>query len=241
MASPSAKKPSPDSLLLVLAQPSSTLPLEEFHSWYDDEHVALRTELEGFRSAIRLEAIDGVKPHWGAIYDIQSMGLFDSPEYKNLSINRSEREKSVMEKLAPLDRRVYKRFGGCWHSHDGDESPGGTPVKRPVFPKIWVLVSMTPKPDMEAEFHQWYAEEHIEMLSQVPGWIRSRRFELVEQSGTGDQRPPKFLAVHEYDDEGCLKSGQWNAAISTPWRNRMIDEGIDARERRVFKVLRIFK
>jgi len=236
------KNSSPDALLLVFVQPSPSLPLEEFHSW-SEEHVALRTPLEGFRSAIRLEAVDGVKPDWGGIYDIESMEVLDSPEYKNLNINRSEREKNVMAKLTHFDRRIYKRIGRCWPSHDvdGQESPGGTPAKQPALPKLFILVSMTPKPDMEAEFHQWYEEEHIEMLSRVPGWVRSRRFGLVERTGTGSERPPKFLAMHEYEDEGCMKSGEWKAATSTPWRNRIMDVGIDAIERRVFKVLRNFK
>jgi hypothetical protein len=252
LASSAAKKlVSPESLLLVFSEPDSSLSLEEYHSWYNDEHVALRTELDGFRSAIRLEAIDGNKPHWGAIYDIQTMDVYDSPEYKDLATNRSAREKDAISRLAPLDRRIYKRIGGVWQAHtNGDGHNGNIPVSslspagvnsggRPIIPTVFVIVSMTPKPEMEEEFHQWYNEEHIEMLSQVHGWVRSRRYELVEQSGT-PEKPPKYLALHEYEDETGLKSSQWNAAVSTPWRNRVIDKVV-ARERRIFKVWRTFK
>jgi len=207
------------------------------------------------------------------------MDVYDSEEYKSLGgEGRSENEKSVMRRLGVLDRRIYKRLGGIWQNprihtppaSDGNGSPiplgdgGGGNGGRPIFPKVFVIVSLTPKKEMVEEFHQWYLEEHIEMLSQVPGWVRSRRFELVERSlggvpsvlewmdsasgassgnideGKGTEAPPRFLAIHEYEDSRGLTSSQWAAATSTPWRMRIM-EGIENSERRVFGVWKVFK
>lgn len=223
----SLQNPYSETLLVALTQPGPDLPDAEFQEWYDEEHIPLRMALNGFLTAIRLEAIDDKKPHWGALYDVKSSSVLQSEEYQNLGKNRSEREKSVISRLTPLDRRVYKKIGtGLWNIGIGTNDA--------LTPKIFVLISLTPKPELEEEFHRWYEQEHIEMLSKCPGWLRSRRFELVEQGGT-DEKPPKYLAIHEYADEKGIKSAEWKAATSTPWRNRMI-ENVVQQERRIFKL-----
>ena len=86
------------------------------------------------------------------------------------------------------------------------------------------------------------------MLSKVPGWLRTRRFILVDRSVTGtlpgatepDRPPPKFLALHDYaSPDGPRDSPEFRAAISTPWRIK-VHAYKTGDERRTFKVYKTF-
>jgi len=145
--------------------------------------------------------------------------------------NRSERETSVISRLTPLDRRVFKPVSGKWKPAIG--------TSEELTPRFYVFVGVSVKSEDEEDFHKWYEEEHVDMLSRIPGWLRSRRYELVDHGGTPDT-PPKFLAVHEYRDEKDLTSPERKAAQSTPWRNRVIGNAVTV-EKRVLKVYKVFK
>jgi hypothetical protein len=73
----------------------------------------------------------------------------------------------------------------------------------------------------------WYADEHIPMLLAVPGWRRVRRFRLI--AGTA----PAYLALHELTSVAAVEEPAFRAAVTTPWRNRIVESAI-AREQRVF-------
>jgi hypothetical protein len=76
----------------------------------------------------------------------------------------------------------------------------------------------------------WYAEEHIPMLLEVPGWRRIRRYRLVRGlDGPG----PDFLSLHELAGPEVLEESGYRAAISTPWRDRVVASAL-RRERREF-------
>jgi hypothetical protein len=80
----------------------------------------------------------------------------------------------------------------------------------------------------------WYTEEHIPMLLQVPGWRRIRRFRLTRAlDGPGDLEPGSFLSVHELAGPEVLEDPGFRAAVSTPWRDRVVASAL-RRERRVF-------
>jgi hypothetical protein len=67
------------------------------------------------------------------------------------------------------------------------------------------------------------------MLLEVPGWRRIRRFRLV---GGMDGPAPSSLSVHELAGPAVLEEPGYRAAISTPWRDRVVS-GALRRERRV--------
>src|SRR6266480_4523463 len=143
--------------------------------------------------------------------------VIDSPEYQALSANASDRDKSVAAGLAALDRRVYEQV-----SEDG--SSAGRPA--PVI----LAVAMSVPEGSEDDLAAWYTEEHIPMLLEVPGWRRIRRFRLTRAlDGPG----PDFLSVHELAGPEVLEDPGFRAAISTPWRNRVVASAL-RRERRVF-------
>ena len=204
-------------LFYVYTEPGSAGEAE-FHDWYDHEHGPARLTVPGFRGACRYRALDGEKPSWLALYDLDGPEVIDSPGYKALGARASDRDKAVAAGLATLDRRVYEQV-----SQDGTR-PDGDPA--PVILAVAMSVPASAEPDLAA----WYEQEHIPMLLKVPGWQRIRRFRLVLSM---DAPGPGFLSLHELAGPEVLEEPAYRAAISTPWRDRMVALAL-RRERRVF-------
>lgn len=68
------------------------------------------------------------------------------------------------------------------------------------------------------------------MLLEVPGWRRIRRFRRVRAM---DAPGPEFRSVHALAGPEVLEEPGCQAAISTPWRDRVV-AWAPRRERRVF-------
>ncbi|MCL2580841.1 MAG: hypothetical protein FWE35_00100 [Streptosporangiales bacterium] len=213
----------PDRLFLAYTEPGS-VPEDEFHDWYDNEHLPARLAVPGFHSAARYRAADGAVPTWLAVYDI-APGTLDSAAYKDLYANNSDREKSVLKRLDTLRRREYELIG--------DERPAGAPDKSPEASPALLLVSMSVPPEGVDDMNAWYAEEHIPMLLAVPGWRRVRRYRQI--SGDG----PEYLSFHDVDGHHVFDQEAYKAAITTPWRERILKTAI-GRERRVFSLHKAF-
>jgi hypothetical protein len=203
-------------LFYVYTEPGS-VDEAEFHDWYDHEHGPARLTVPGFRGALRYRALDDQKPTWLALYDVDGPAVIDSPSYRSLATQASDRDKLVAAGLAALERRVYEQI-----SEDG--SPAGKPA--PVILAVALSVPAAAEDDLSA----WYTEEHIPMLLKVPGWRRIRRFRLVRSL---DAPGPEFLSVHELTGPEVLEDAGYLAAISTPWRDRVVASAL-RRERRVF-------
>jgi len=204
-------------LFYVYTDPGS-VDLAEFHDWYDHEHGPARLTVPGLRSAHRYHALDDLKPPWLALYDLDSPEVIDSPEYKALGATASDRDKAVAAGLATLDRRVYEQI-----SVDGDTASGDP---APVLLAVAMSVPASAEDDLDA----WYAEEHIPMLLEVPGWRRIQRLRLTRSL---DAPAPDFLSVHELAGPEVLEEPRYRAAIGTPWRDRVVATAL-RRERRMF-------
>jgi hypothetical protein len=203
-------------LFYVYTDPGS-VDEAEFHEWYDHEHGPRRLTVPGFRGGYRYGALDDAKPSWLVLYDLDSADAVDSPEYKALGASASEHDKAVGAGLATLDRRVYTQL-----SSDGAAPDEPAPVL--------LAVALSVPEGAEDDLQAWYTDEHIPMLLQVPGWRRIRRFRLVRGM---DGPAPEFLSVHELAGPEVLKEPAYRAAISTPWRDRVVASAL-RRERRVF-------
>jgi hypothetical protein len=207
-----------DGLLFVFSDPGP-VPAAEFNDWYDNEHGPARLTVPGISAGYRFRAVDDQVPPWLAYYEMKS-GVLDSPEYQALAATAGAREKSIMPSLATLDRRVYELI-----------SDSGAALDEP--PPVVLAVSMSVPPALEADLAAWYADEHIPMLLAVPGWRRVRRFRLI--AGTA----PAYLALHELASTAALAEPAFRAAVTTPWRNRIVSAAI-AREQRMFGFHRMF-
>jgi hypothetical protein len=204
-------------LFYVYTEPGS-VDEAEFHDWYDHEHGPARLTVPGFGRAYRYRALDGAKPPWLALYELDRPDVIDSPEYQALGANASDRDKSVAAGLAALDRRVYEQI-----SEDGSAAGRAAPVI--------LAVAMSVPEGSEDDLAAWYTEEHIPMLLKVPGWRRIRRFRLTR--ALDGPEPGSFLSVHELAGPEVLEDPGYRAAASTPWRDRVVASAL-RRERRVF-------
>lgn len=228
---------SPPALLVVLSEPGNGVPEELFHDWYDNEHIPLRVATETFSSWVRLEGIDGQKPRFGAIYDLSSFDDTRIPPYTTLAETRSEREIGIFMKSELFDRRIYDLY---------DKQPHPPPSdlfnEKQAAPLV-VLRGLEAKEGTEEELSKWYIEEHIPMLSKVPGWVRSRWFVLREsqyvgtEAGKQTKAPTKYLAVHEWADSAFEVYPEYRAALGTPWRAKVM-ENVVGTERRVFRFMK---
>ncbi|KAK0550157.1 Coatomer subunit beta' [Tilletia horrida] len=258
-------KSADSALLLVFAEPGKDVTLEEFQDWYDNEHVPLRTErFPEFRSAARYQVLSTVasssdRPYtasgWAAIYNISSLSLFnDDHPYAALRTpeGRSQREAELLSRIAILDRRIYRLTydSGTDSKYHAQVKDSLRPLKADETAPAVVATSVTPADGNQQAYDEWYLGEHVEALSKVPGWRRTRRFDLVDALIIGKEAAPnngdaasvpKCLGLHEYDSGNFSSTPEFSAALNTPWRTRVMREdgsGIAQQERKVMDLYR---
>ncbi len=264
------------------------------------EHVWPLLNLPGplFLSATRWTAADCIAPAHLALYDLATPSAVHDPAYQELvepdrgggydtdGRRAPNRRHSIFpDKLELMERRVYEPVAekSRWDSatdEEGEEESDGDSIGGPIRGepgKYMTVVEVEMKKFAEAEFNRWFDEEHIPLLSRVPGWVRSRRFVLKEvlgaygsgmgcdgdEPGAGDgaservrkrvlvggcggrgrevkeERPPRYLALHEWTSIDAFQSKEFRHATSTPWRMQVLKEDRVLEYRiRVFRVAR---
>ncbi|KAF2169027.1 hypothetical protein M409DRAFT_21038 [Zasmidium cellare ATCC 36951] len=90
-------------------------------------------------------------------------------------------------------------------------------------PQILAVEMHPPNP---SDFDKWYREEHLAMMSKVPGFIRALRYKLGPKAPlTKDEDPPTYLAIYEVDDvKAYLAHEAAVAAGGTEWSKRHMKE-----------------
>lgn len=90
-------------MLLVQMQPPATME-DEFHEWYDTEHVPEREVVPGFLSAARFVCVAGW-PRYMACYDLSSLGVLEDEPYKRIGgPNLSVWSKRVIGRVVGYER-----------------------------------------------------------------------------------------------------------------------------------------
>ena len=207
--------------LAVAIQPGPQTPEEAFHEWYNTEHGPLRLRLPFILNGNRYKAADDTRPEWSAVYDVSDLSWLDKRIYTRLREERSKREKEVMSTFESLDRKIYTLFS----------TRGNNPRPAPVQLAVSMRVNEF---DLE-DFDNWYEREHTDMLSKIPGWLRSRRFRMVVGgiNGMPPQGQMECLAVHDFEAKNGLGGPEHDAAVNTPWRDRIMSK-IVSKERRLW-------
>ncbi|GLB45171.1 hypothetical protein LshimejAT787_2000760 [Lyophyllum shimeji] len=219
----SAPEAEDSGLLFVYGECGPNVTEDEFNNWYDNEHAPLRLTVPGISSAARYKTTDGKAPSWLALYDAMNPGVLQGEPYKALSAQASGREKSIVSRLATLNRRIYDRFTTV-------KSPNFSAASLPA--KFVLVVGIEPAPEKEEEVNRWYDEEHLDLMSKVPGFIRARRYKLVshlELAGQANASPTQvlpfpYLTLYDWETDPYTADIAFQAAISTPWSAKVLGE-----------------
>ncbi|KJA21462.1 hypothetical protein HYPSUDRAFT_737617 [Hypholoma sublateritium FD-334 SS-4] len=203
-------------LLFVYGEIGPKVPEAEFSDWYDNEHGPARLTVPGFTKAARYKATDGAAPTWLAVYDLSSAAIGSSAPYKALVASATPRDIDIIARAQSLDRRVYDLINVV-------ASPAAS-----TFPTQFALVvTFRVQPELDAEFNKWYDEEHIPQLSAVPGFVRVRRFKLVDRAQIAGPAPPaeathNYLTLYDTDRDDYHEQVGFKAALVTPWTTKIV-------------------
>jgi hypothetical protein len=92
-----------------------------------------------------------------------------------------------------------------------------------VAPRFIITVEM--QPTDEKDFDRWYREEHLDMLSKVPGYRRSQRYKIGNPvPGLTQGEPTKFFTIHELDHFDGMTGPEATALNTTEWTQKNISE-----------------
>ena len=149
--------------ILVAAMNFSDVAEDEFHDWYDTEHVPERLRVPGFLNAERW--IGAADPKVSlALYDLDNVGVLHSPEY--LAVGGAHG--------TPWTKRVTGRTKMIIRL-EGEQILPGDKLAPIGDAAALLFISMNVAPEHEADFNNWYNDEHLPALAGVPGVLCARR------------------------------------------------------------------
>lgn len=189
--------------LLFAAFDFSTAHEDEFHDWYDTEHVPERLRVPGFLNGERWIDEENPRCH-AATYDLETVGVLATPAYQAVGgANQSVWTKRV----TGMSRRLMRL--------EGEQLLPGE-LTAPAGAAALLVATMNVEPAAEADFTTWYNTEHLPQLAAVPGVLAARRFRATD---TASER--RYIALYHLRDAGVSRSDAWSHAADTPWTQRM--------------------
>lgn len=187
--------------MLLVGFDYSNAHADEFHDWYDLEHVPERQRVAGFGLCERWISVANPK-HAVASYDLDSLAVLSSEAYKAIAF----------ENLSVWSKRVTAMCSRLIR-FDGEQTlPGG--AASPAGAGGMLVNAMNVAPEHEAEFNEWYDHEHIPALAAVPGVLSAHRFRDLK--GTH-----RHLALYHLRAPEVTMGADWKNAASTPWTDRL--------------------
>lgn len=189
--------------LLFMAFDFSTAHADEFHDWYDKEHVPERLRVPGFINAERWIDDENPMVHV-ATYDLESPGVLSSAPY--LAVG-GDNQSVWTKRVTGMCRRIMRFEGEQLAPGDATAASNAGGL---------LVASMNVDPAAEAEFNDWYDSEHRPRLATVPGVLSARRYRV---SDTGSER--RYLSLYHLRDSDVSRSAAWATASNTEWTERM--------------------
>ena len=174
---------------------------DEFHDWYDLEHVPERERVPGFGLCNRWISTQNPK-HAVATYELDSFDVLSSPAYRAIAGDNL----TVWSKRVTAMCKRLIRFDGT-QTLPGDQAA-------PANAGGLLVNAMNVDPAHEAEFNEWYDHEHIPALAAVPGTLSARRYR-------DDKGTHRYLALYHLASADVVLSEAWKQAANTPWTQRL--------------------
>jgi hypothetical protein len=188
--------------LLLAAFDFATAQADEFHDWYDLEHVPERLRVPGFINAERW--IGEENPTLAiATYDLDTAGVMNTPAYQVVA----------GDNVSVWTRRIAGKTNRLMRFEGEQLLPGN--VTAPSGANGLLVASMNIDPAIEADFTAWYNTEHLPSLSAVPGVLSGRRYRATGPSER------QYLALYHLESPEVAKSDAWRRAADTPWTAKL--------------------
>ena len=187
--------------ILIAAMNIANAAEDEFHDWYDTEHLPERQRVPGFLLCQRWIGVADPKVSI-ATYDLDNVGVLKSPGY--LAIGG--------ENLSPWSKRVTSGVERLMR-FEGDQILPGEQIP-PAHAGGLLLNAMNVEPAAEAEFNEWYNSEHIPALAAVSGVLCARRFRATSANR-------RYVALYHLASPDVQATPAWKSAADTDWTRRL--------------------
>ena len=187
--------------LLIASFDFSNAYEDEFHDWYDLEHIPERKAVPGFGICERWIGVENSKQAI-ATYDLDAIEVLRGQAYNSIAYDN----------LSPWSKRVTGKCARILRFEGTQILPGGEPAPDGAGGLLMVAINVTN--ENEDDFNSWYTEEHIPALLKVPGVLSARRY----KSSEGTHR---FVAIYHLTQPEITKTDAWSIAIDTPWSSRI--------------------
>jgi hypothetical protein len=188
--------------ILIAAMNFADVAEDEFHDWYDTEHIPERLAVPGFLNAERWLGAGNARDSV-ALYDLDNVNVLQSAPYRAVGgANGSPWTRRVTGRTRPIIRL------------EGEQIRPGEALAPVGQAAALLLIAMNVVPDAENEFNEWYNTEHLPQLAAVPGGLCARRYR-----GTGATQ--RYAAVYHLASSDVPNSPAWKSAANTPWTERM--------------------
>lgn len=227
---------SPPGILLVTMTPKPGLSLSQFHEWYNNEHGPTRLRLPKiFPNGFRYKATSDDQPAFMAVYDVTAMNHLETETYTTLRENRSSREANT---IGQVDVKRY--FYDLLYTK---QSPLFTSIETLTDEEaegiVTVAVSITVSEADGAghQYQKWFVQEHAELISEVPGWLRSR---LFKTSSLEDPGKVVYFCLHDYTKQNGLGGAKHKASMDTQWRTEVFSKYVVSKGRQTWSLFYVF-
>ena len=187
--------------ILIAAMNIGNAAEDEFHDWYDTEHLPER------RASARVSVVPALDRREDpkvsvATYDLDTVGVLQSPGY--LAIGGAN--------LSPWSKRVTGRVERLMR-FEGDQVLPGDQLP-PDNAGGLLLNAMNVEPAAEAEFNEWYNTEHIPALAAVPGVLCARRFRATSANR-------RYVALYHLVSPEVQATPAWKSAADSEWTRKL--------------------
>ena len=187
--------------ILIAAMNMAGAAEDEFHDWYDTEHLPERERLPGFLVCRRWLGATDPKISV-ATYDLDAVGVLQSPAYRAIA----------GDNLSPWSQRVTARVERLMRFEGEQLLPGD--LLPPADAGGLLVNAMSVDPAAEAEFNEWYDTEHVPMLAAVPGVLCARRFRATSANR-------RYVALYHLVSPDVQATAAWKRAADTEWTRRI--------------------
>jgi hypothetical protein len=187
--------------ILIAAMKIGRAAEDEFHDWYDTEHLPERQRVPGFLLCQRWIGADDPRVSM-ATYDLSDVAVMQGPGYKAIG----------GANLSPWSRRIVAKVERIMR-YEGEQILPGEELP-PADAGGLLLNAMNVVPEHEADFNAWYDKEHIPALSAVPGVLSARRFRATAGG-------PKYVALYHLAGPEVVESKEWDVARQSEWTTRV--------------------